>query len=94
MKLIPIHHIRNILCGPIFFSPGESHTKGFLVLLYLSLEGATKIDTDPKGSFVSFKVTQANDSIREQLARGGFFEGLKSYMENENEGNEIKIILE
>ena len=43
--------------GPIFFSPGDSHTKRLLVLLHLSLEGITEVDTDPKDMFVSFKVT-------------------------------------
>ena len=33
-------------------------------------------------------------STREQLARGGFFEGLQNYMQNTNEGNENKIMLE
>ena len=50
-------HIRNNWLGPIFFSPGDSHTKGSLVLLHPCLEGITEIDTDPKGGFVSFKVT-------------------------------------
>ena len=90
--------------GPNFFSPGDSHTKGLLVLFHLALEGITEVDTDPKGRFVSFKVTPSNDrvlsvyapsgySTREQLARGCFFEGLQNYMENKNEGNENKIVL-
>ena len=94
-----IHQIRNNWLGPIFLSPGDSHTKGFLVLLHLGLEGITAVDTDPKGSFVSFKVTPVNGrvlcvyspsgySTNEQLARGRFFEGLQNYMENKNEGNE------
>ena len=29
-------------------------------------------------------------STREQMARGRFFEGLQSYIENKNEGNETK----
>ena len=64
-----------------------------LVLLHLGLEGVTEIETDPKGRFVTFKVTPSNDrvlcvyacsgnSTREQLARGRFFEGLQNYMEN------------
>ena len=52
-----IHHIRNNCLGPIFFSPGDSHTKWMLFLLHLGLEGITEVDTDPKGWFVSFKVT-------------------------------------
>ena len=43
--------------GPIFFYPRESHTKGSLVQLHPSIEGITEVDTDPKGVFVSFKVT-------------------------------------
>ena len=30
--------------------------------LHLDLEGITEVDTDPKGSFVSFKVTRSNES--------------------------------
>ena len=99
-----IHHIRTNWLGPIFFSPGVSHTKGLLVLLHLGIEGITGVATDPKGMLVSFKFTPSNDrvlcfyassgySTTEQLARGRFFEGLQSYMENKNEGNENKIIL-
>ena len=47
----------------IFFSPGDIHTKGLLVLLHLSLEGVTEVDTNPRGRFVSFKVTPSNDSV-------------------------------
>ena len=50
-------HIRNNGLGPIFFSPGYSHTKGSLVLLHLDLEGITEVEIDPGGGFVSFKVT-------------------------------------
>ena len=93
INLDQIHHIRNNWLGAIFFSPGDSHTKGLLVLLHLGLEGVTEVDIDPKGRFVSFKVTPSNDrvlcvyapsgnSTREQLARGRFFEGLQNYMEN------------
>ena len=73
-----------------------------LFLLHLGLEGITEVDTDPKGRFVSFKVTPSNESspcapsgysTREQLARGRFFEGLQNYMQNKNEGNENKIII-
>ena len=99
-----IHHIRNTWLGPIFFSSGDSHTKGLLVLLHLGLEGITEVDTDPKERFMSFKVTPSNDrvicvydpsrySIREQLAKTRFFEGLQNYNENKNEGNENKTTL-
>ena len=98
INLNQIHHIRNYWLGAIFFCPGDSHTKGLLVLLYLGLESVTEIDTDPKGRFVSFKVTPSNDrvlciyapsghSTREHLARGRFFEGLQNYMKNKNKGN-------
>ena len=99
-----IHHIRNKWLGPIFFSPADGHAKGLLVLLHVGFEGITEVDSDLKGRFLSFKVTPSNDSVlcvqassenstREQLAMGRFFEGLKNYMENKNEGNEKKTIL-
>ena len=68
----------------------------------MGLEGVTEVDADPKERFVSFKVIPSNDrvlyvssghSTRKQLAVGRFFEGLKNYMENNNEGNENKLIL-
>ena len=93
------------MIGPIFFPPGDSHTKGLLALLHLGLEGITEVNTDSKWKFVSFKVTPSNArlfcvyatsgySSGDKLARGCFFEGLKNYMENKNEGNENKAILE
>ena len=48
------NHIRNNSLGAIFLSPGNSHTKGLIVLLHLGLEGVTEIDTDPKERCVSF----------------------------------------
>ena len=103
INLDQIHHIRNNWLGAIVFSPEDSHTKGLPVLLHLGLEGVAEFATDPKGRFVSFKVTPSNDRVlcvyapsvhntREQLARGRFFEGLQNYTENKNEGNESKII--
>ena len=41
----------------MFFTPGDSHTKGLLVLLHPGLEAVTEVDTDPKWGFASFKVT-------------------------------------
>ena len=90
--------------GTIFFSPGDSRTKGLVALLHLGPEGITEVKTDPKGRFMSFKATPSNDrvlcvyappgySTREQLTRGRFFEGLENYMEIEKEGNENEIIL-
>ena len=92
------------LSTPIFFSPGDSHTKGLLVLFHLGLEGVIEVEIDPKGRLVSFRVALFNDrvlcvyatsgySTREQLHRGSFFEGLQNYMENKYKGNENKIIL-
>ena len=68
INLDQIHHIRNNWVGAIFFFPGDSHTKGLLVLLHLGLEGVTEVDTDPKGRFVSFKVTPSNDSCLEGVS--------------------------
>ena len=62
-NLDQIHHLRNNWLGTIFFSPGDSHTKGLLVLFHLGLEGVTEVDTDLKGRFVSFKVTPSNDRV-------------------------------
>ena len=33
-----------------------------IFLLHLSPEGVTEVETDPKGSFMSFKVTTSNES--------------------------------
>ena len=74
------------------------------VLLHLGHEGVTKIENDPKWTFVSSKITPSNDrvlcfyvpsghSTREQLSRGRFFEGLQSCTENKNQENENRIIL-
>ena len=83
--------------GPTFFSPGDSHTRGML-LLHLGLEGS-EVDTNQKGSLVSFKVTPSNESpllvllqgIAPGLARGAFLKDYK--MQNKNEGSENKIML-
>ena len=56
-------HIRNNWLRAIFFSPGDNHTKGLLVLLHLGLESVTEVDTDPKERFESFKVTASNDKV-------------------------------
>ena len=57
-----IHHTGNNWLKSIFLSPGDIHTKGMLFLLHLGLEGITEVDADPKGRFVSFKVTPSNES--------------------------------
>ena len=38
-------------------------------------------------------LSNCKNSARERLAKGRFFEGLQNNMENENDGNENKIIL-
>ena len=92
------------MLGANFFSPGNSCTKGLLVLLFLDPEGIIEVDAAPKERFVSFKVILCNDRVlcvyapsghntRKQLARGRFFEGLQNYVESKNEGNENNIIL-
>ena len=96
-----IHHIRNNWLGSNFFSLGDSHTKRCLFCFIREL----KDDTDPKGRFVSFTFTLSNErvlcvyapsgySTREQLDGGRCFEGLQNYMENKNNGNKTKIILQ
>ena len=86
-----IHYIRNNYLGLIFFSPGDSHTKWWLVLLHLGLEGINEVETNPKVRFLHFKVTPSNYrvlcvyppsgySTRKQLAKVCFFEGLQNYM--------------
>ena len=64
------HHTRNNWLGPIFFSLGHSHAKEMLFLLHLGLEGITEVDTDPKGWFVSFKVTPSNYRVLFVLLHG------------------------
>ena len=96
-----IHHIRNNWLGSNFFSLGDSHTKRCLFCFIWEL----KDDTDPKGRFASFTFTLSNErvlcvyapsgySTRELLDGGRCFEGLQNYMENENNGNKTKIILQ
>ena len=63
INLDQIHHITNIWLDTIFFSHGDSYTKGLPVLFHLGLEGVTEVDTDPKGRLVSFKVTLSNDRV-------------------------------
>ena len=58
-----IHYIRNNGLSNIFFSFGDSLTKDLLGLLHLGLEDVIEADTDPKGRFVSFKVTPINDKV-------------------------------
>ena len=80
-----IHHKRNNSLRSNFFSFGDSHKKEWLSSFIWDL----KVDKDPKVRFVSFKFTPSNDrvlcayapleySAREQLDKGGFFEGLQN----------------
>ena len=100
-----IHQIRNNWLGPIFLSPRNTHTKGLLAQLHLGLEGVTEVDTDPKGRFVSFKITLSNNRVlcvcapsghctREQLIKGRFFEGLQNYMKTNVREIKTKFYLE
>ena len=88
-------HTRSHWLGPIFFSPGDIHTKGSLLLPHPGLEGITEVDTDPKEGFVSFKATPfplmtefsvfialQGTAPGNSCARGWFFKGLQNYMEN------------
>ena len=89
--------------GPIFFSPGDSHTitriicptslvqHGELCLLRCLLR--CLFVSTPSNDRVLCVYTPSGYSTREQLARGRFFRGLHNYMENKNEGNENKITL-
>ena len=81
------------ILGPIFSSPGDTFTKGMLVLLHPGFNDVTNVDIDPKGRFVSFKVAPSEDRVfcicapswhnnRQQLARRRFFEGLQTYIED------------
>ena len=60
-----IIHIRNDWLGPIFFSPGDSHTNGSFVLLHPGLVGITEVDTDPKGGVCVLQgySTPSNDRV-------------------------------
>ena len=53
--------IKKIIGWTPSFSLLESYTEGLLA--YVGLEGVTEVDTDPKGRFVSFKVTPSNDRV-------------------------------
>ena len=89
-----IHHTRNNCLGPIFFSPGESHTKIMLFLLHLGLEDITEVDTEVYSLSWEFSVcAPSGHSTREQQARGHIFEELQNYMQNKNQGNKNKTII-
>ena len=42
--------------SPIFFSPGDSHTEGLLVLLHPGLEGVSGIDIYQKEGLCSLRL--------------------------------------
>ena len=56
-----ILHIRNDWLRPVFLSPGSSNIKGLIAQLHRGLEVVTEVEMDPKGRFVSFKVTLSNN---------------------------------
>ena len=57
------HNIQEIIDWALSFSLLKITTqKECIFLLHLGLEGITEVDTDPKGRFVSFKVTTSNES--------------------------------
>ena len=66
-----MQHIRNNWLGLIFFSPGNTHTNGLLLLIQPSFEGVTDVDTDSKRRFVSFKVTPSNERVLSVYADSG-----------------------
>ena len=78
-----IHHARNNWLGPMFFSPGDSHTKGTLFLLHMGLEGITEVNNDSKMTFVSLRLlplmkefsvcSPSGYSTREQLSMGALY---------------------
>ena len=83
------------------FLSWNSHTKECLSCFIWDL----KVDTDPQGTFVSFKFTPSNDRVLFVYAPQGiapgnswtggrFFEGLQNCRENKDKGNENKILLE
>ena len=49
-------HIRINWLDPIFFSPGDNHTKGLLVLLHPAVKCITEVDTDPKGGLCPLRL--------------------------------------
>ena len=88
-----LHQLRNNWLRPIFCSPGDTFTKGLLLLLHAGFNDVTDVDIDPKGRLLSFKVTPSKDRVfciyapsghnnRQQLARRRFFEELQTYIED------------
>ena len=44
-----IHQIENKWLGPIIFAPGDTFSKGILILFHPGFDDITDVDTDPKG---------------------------------------------
>ena len=99
-----IHKIKNNWLGPVLISPGDTFSKGLLILLHPGFPHVTKIDSDLNGRFISFKLVPSGDRVlcvyapsghsnRGQLTRKRFFEKLSNYIDHKFEENENKILL-
>ena len=93
-----IHYIRNSSLGPIFFSPGDSHTKRLLALLHSCLEGVTDVDTDPKRLLPLMTELSVFMPLQSITPGNSWIVGIplkdyKFYRENKSEWNENKLIL-
>ena len=53
---IYIYYIRNNWLGPIFFSPGDSRTKGLFVLLHLGLKKSLRLTLIENGSLCPLRL--------------------------------------
>ena len=100
-----IHQIKNNWLGPVLISPGDTFSKGILILLHPGFPDVTEVDSDPNGRFISLKVASSDDRVlcvyapsghnnRDQLIRRRFFEEFLNYIDNKFKGNENKIIME
>ena len=58
IPLIACNKIIDNLLVLIFFSPGDSDTKGSFVLLHPGFEDINEVDFDPNRGFVSFNVIE------------------------------------
>ena len=65
-----IQHKRNNWLGPIFFSPGDSHTEGMLFILHLGFEGIWGWRHWSKREVCVLKVTPFNESSLLVLLQG------------------------
>ena len=90
--------------GPIFFFPGDSHTKGMLFCFIWILKVSLRLTLIQRGGLCplrSFTLVIPSSSLFVPLQGiapenswlgGHVFEGLQNYMQNKNEGNGNKII--